>query len=144
MMGRPDYLEIPKGHLFSPDEAARRKLWAEYWFGIFRGVARAHGYGAFIGGSMVRDIDVVIVPWKLPMKETPVEFVLSLVHSMGITMGNHGETLHGHQWFAIWDKEHPDQQIDLKVILPAVAAISGPITHDEDCELRGGPCYCPK
>lgn len=119
MAGPPEFIETPKGHLFSPDEAARRKLWAEQWFSNFKGVARAHGYGAFIGGSMVRDIDVVIVPWKIPMKLSPVEFVLSLVHSMNMAMGNHGETLHGHQWFALWDTNHPDQQIDLKVILSA-------------------------
>ena len=118
-MSGPEYIEIPKGHLFSPEEAERRKLWAEYWFSNFKGVARANGYGAFIGGSMVRDIDVVIVPWVDPMDQTPDEFVLSLVHTMNMTFGNHGYTLNGHRWFALWDKDHPDQQIDLKIIRKA-------------------------
>lgn len=115
-----EYIEIPKGHLFSPEEAARRKLWAEYWVSMFKGVARAAGYGVFVSGSLVRDIDVVAVPWCEPMPfKTPDLWVLSLVHSMGLTMGNHGHTLHGHRWFALWDKHHPDHQIDLKIILPA-------------------------
>jgi hypothetical protein len=122
MSTAPEFVEIPKGHLFSPEEAAKRRLWAEYWVGIFKGVAHAAGYGVFVGGSMVRDIDIVCVPWRDPMPfKTPDLFVLSLCHSMGITFGNHGHTLHGHQWWALWDKDHPDHQIDLKIMLPAAS-----------------------
>lgn len=115
----PEFIEIPKGYLFSPDEAARRKMWAEYFIGQFRGVARAEGYGLFAGGSLVRDIDLVAVPWRNPLGHaTPDLWVLSLHHSMGLIFGNHGETVYGHQWWAMWDPKHPDHQIDLKIIKP--------------------------
>jgi len=115
-----EYREIPKGHLFTPGEAAKRRMWAEYWLSTFKGVARAAGYGVFVSGSLVRDIDVVAVPWRQPLQfKTPDLWVLDLHHTMGTIMGNHGYTVHGHRWFALWDRHHPDHQIDLKVILPA-------------------------
>lgn len=132
------FIEIPKGHLFTPEEAARRKMWAQYFVGIFTGVARAHGYGLFAGGSMVRDIDLVAVPWRQPLPEKhPDSFVLQLVHDLGLTMGNRGTTLYGHRWYALWDQNHPDQQIDLKVIMPAKF-----LRTEDDCP--GHACADPK
>jgi len=115
-----EYKEIPKGHLFSPDEAARRKLWALQFIGTATGVFRARGYGLFVGGSLVRDIDLVAVPWRQPQDfKHPDSLVLQLVHDLGVTMGNRGTTLFGHHWYALWDRNHPDHQIDLKVVMPA-------------------------
>jgi hypothetical protein len=34
-------------------------------------------------------------------------------------MGNHGETIFGHRWYALWHRDPRDHQIDLKVMLPA-------------------------
>lgn len=114
--------EIPKGHLFSPEEAAARRMWAEQFIATFKGVARAAGYGIFVGGSLVRDIDLVAVPWREPMQfKTPDLWVLDLHHTMGLIHGNHGHTIHGHRWFSLWDPAHPDHQIDLKIIMPAGA-----------------------
>ena len=114
-----DFIELPKEHVFSPVEAEARKRWAAEFVTKFSGVARGLGYGVFQGGTLVRDIDLVAVPWQPPTAQPPVEFVLDMCTRLGLSMGNHGKTLFGHQWFALWDKAHRDHQIDLKVILPA-------------------------
>jgi hypothetical protein len=115
-----DFSEIPKTHLFSPSEAAMRELWARRFVTEITGVARGLGYGMFHGGSLIRDIDLVAVPWRGGGKFLPdVEFVLELCHCLPLHMGNHGETLFGHRWYALWHDAHRDHQIDLKVMLPA-------------------------
>jgi hypothetical protein len=81
-------------------------------------VARGLGYGIFQGGSLVRDIDLVAVPWQNPTAKQATSFVLDLCTRLNLQMGNYGKTLFGHKWFALWDRAHPDHQIDLKVILP--------------------------
>lgn len=119
-MNDPVFIEIPKGHMFSPDEAASRTLWARRFIAEFTGVSRGLGYGVFCGGSLIRDIDLVAVPWRSgPKFLRATEFILELIHCLPLTMGNHGTTLFGHKWFALWDKHHPDHQIDLKVMMPA-------------------------
>lgn len=118
-----EFIELPKSHLFSPEEAAARKLWARRFVSEITGVSRGLGYGLFHGGSLIRDIDLVAVPWSAGKRSlSHTEFVLELHHVMGLVMGNHGETLFGHRWYALWHPAHPDHQIDLKVILPALAA----------------------
>lgn len=114
-----DFVELPKDHQFSPEEAAARKLWAESFASKFAGAARAYGYGVFRGGTMVRDIDLVAVPWRQPMPhKTPDLFVLDMCHAFPLQMGNYGTTLHGHRWYALWESSHRDHQIDLKVVVP--------------------------
>ncbi len=117
--------------MFSPEDAASRKMWAEQFISTFKGVARAAGYGIFVGGSLIRDIDLVAVPWREPMRfKTPDLWVLELHHTMGLVFGNHGHTLHGHRWFALWDPAHPDHQIDLKIILPAAPRADPTVNGD--------------
>jgi hypothetical protein len=125
------YVEIPKSYLFTPEEAAKRELWARRFAAEIAGCARGLGYGVFTGGSFIRDIDLIAVPWrrggsfigragdKKSDYLTHIDFVLELVHCFPLTMGNHGETLFGHRWYALWHVDHPDHQIDLKVVLPA-------------------------
>lgn len=116
-----DFIELPKDYVFTPEQAEARKRWAIEFVGKFTGAARGLGYGVFQGGTMVRDIDLVAVPWTQPSGKDlePVEFVLELCRALNLQMGNHGTTLYGHQWYALWDLAHRDHQIDLKVILPA-------------------------
>jgi hypothetical protein len=125
-----EFIEIPKSHLFSPAEAAARKLWARRFVTEFTGVARGLGYGVFHGGSLIRDIDLVAVPWrdsgghrdgKIGGNLDHLHFVLELCHCLPLAMGNHGQTLFGHRWYALWHTAHLDHQIDLKVMLPAAA-----------------------
>lgn len=124
-MAGDDFVEIPKTYLFSPAEAAARELWARRFVSEITGVARGLGYGLFHGGSLIRDIDLVAVPWRQGQNWLPhLDFVFGLVHALPLHMGNHGETLFGHRWYALWHDAHRDHQIDLKVILPA-AAIDG-------------------
>lgn len=115
------FVEMPKSHLWSPAEAAARELWARRFITEITGVARGLGYGMFHGGSLIRDIDLVAVPWR--GKDGPllthVNFVLELCHCFPLQMGNHGETLFGHRWYALWHTAHRDHQIDLKIMLPA-------------------------
>lgn len=120
-----DFVELPKDHVFSWRQAGMRRRWALEFIPKFAGAARGLGYGVFHGGTLVRDIDLVAVPWRVPAPPRPVEFVLELCHCLQLAMGNHGQTLHGHQWFALWDQAHRDHQIDLKVILPAAVIIEG-------------------
>ena len=120
----PEFIELPKSHLFSPAEVAARELWARRFVAELAGVGRGLGYGIFHGGSLIRDIDVVAVPWRQGSPSRtfgPVEFVLELCHCLPLHMGNHGKTLFGHHWYVLWHEAHPDHQIDLKVILPAVS-----------------------
>lgn len=118
-----DFVELPKDRIFSPEEASARELWAHRFITEFKGVARGLGYGVFHGGSLVRDIDLVAVPWRGgPDALAHLDFVFGLVHALNLQMGNHGETLFGHRWYALWHRGHRDHQIDLKVILPAVLA----------------------
>lgn len=115
-----DFVELPKEYLFSPEEAAKREFWARRFITEITGVARGLGYGVFHGGSLIRDIDLVAVPWRQGLKElSHIQFVLELCHCLPLNMGNHGETLFGHRWYALWHTAHRDHQIDLKVILPA-------------------------
>lgn len=115
-----DFIEIPKTHLFSPAEAAAREMWARRFVTEITGVARGLGYGMFHGGSLIRDIDLVAVPWRDGQKFlTHVEFVLELCRCLPLEMGNHGKTLFGHRWYALWHVAHHDHQIDMKVILPS-------------------------
>lgn len=122
------FIVISKSHLFSPDEAAARELWARRFITEFTGVSRGLGYGVFHGGSLIRDIDLIAMPWRDGHSPggrahlTHVEFVLELCHCLPLQMGNHGETLFGHRWYALWHTSHLDHQIDLKVVLPAGAA----------------------
>lgn len=115
-----EFIELPKSYLFSPVEAAARELWARRFVAEITGVARGLGYGMFHGGSLIRDIDLVAVPWtEGPKTLGHVDFVLGLCRSLGLSMGNHGKTVFGHRWYALWHPAHVDHQIDLKVILPA-------------------------
>jgi hypothetical protein len=120
-----DFVEIPKGHLFSPEEAAARELWARRFVTEITGVARGLGYGMFHGGSLIRDIDLVAVPWRggtwrgVSTELAHLDFVLALCHCLPLQLGHHGETLFGHRWYALWHRGHRDHQIDLKVMLPA-------------------------
>jgi|ERR1039458_624823 hypothetical protein len=122
-----DFIEMPKSYLFSRAEAEARKLWARRFVTEITGVARGLGYGMFHGGSLIRDIDLVAVPWRGPTAMLHLDFVFGLVHSLNLQMGNHGETLFGHRWYALWQVDHPDHQIDLKIILPV------PSTKDSSC-----------
>lgn len=71
---------------------------------------------------MIRDIDLVAVPWRDGQNRLDhLSFVLELCHCLPLVMGNHGTTLFGHKWYALWHKDHPDHQVDLKVILPVEA-----------------------
>lgn len=115
-----EFVEIPKTYLFSPAEAAARKLWARRFITEITGVSRGLGYGMFHGGSLIRDIDLVAVPWAQPTAQPHLEFVFSLIHALNLHMGNHGTTLFGHRWYALWHDAHRDHQIDLKIILPVV------------------------
>lgn len=117
-MSAEDFVEIPKTYLFSPAEAAARELWARRFVTEITGVARGLGYGLFHGGSLIRDIDLVAVPWT-SKSPAHVDFVLELAANLNLQMGNHGETVCGHHWYALWHRAHRDHQIDLKVILPA-------------------------
>lgn len=117
-MSAPEFIEIPKSRLWTEHEIETRTLWAKRFITEFTGVSRGLGYGVFHGGSMIRDIDLIAMPWREPLQFTHVEYVLELMHCLPLTMGNHGETLHGHRWYALWHKDHPDHQIDLKVVLP--------------------------
>lgn len=118
-MNEPEFITIPKSHLFSPTEAAARKLWARRFITEFTGVSRGLGYGVFHGGSLIRDIDLIAVPWRDGQDFlTHIEFVLKLAHCLPLAMGNHGEAIFGHRWYALWHRDHPDHQIDLKVMLP--------------------------
>lgn len=118
-----EYIEIPKSHLFSPTDAEAREFWARRFIVEISGVARGLGYGMFHGGSLIRDIDLVAVPWRNGTKELGhLDFVLELMHCLPLRMGNYGETLFGHRWYALWHKDHRDHQIDLKVILPVAHA----------------------
>jgi len=114
-----DFIEISKDHLFSPAEADARRRWALEFIPKITGVARGFGYGVFHGGTLVRDIDLIAMPWQSPTAKAPVYFVLDLCRALNLQMGNHGTTLFGHQWFALWDVWHRDHQIDLKIVLPA-------------------------
>lgn len=114
------FIELPKSHLFSPAEAAARELWARRFVAEITGVSRGLGYGLFHGGSLIRDIDIVAVPWiDGPDAKEHLDFVFGLVRAFNLQMGNHGKTVHGHHWYALWHRGHIDHQIDLKVMLPA-------------------------
>lgn len=118
-----DFKEIPKTYLFSPAETSARKLWARRFVTEITGVSRGLGYGLFHGGSLIRDIDLVAVPWRRGHGELGhLDFVFGLVHSLNLHMGNHGETIFGHRWYALWHNAHRDHQIDLKVMLPGAVA----------------------
>jgi hypothetical protein len=70
--------------------------WALEFIPKFAGAARAFGYGVFHGGTLVRDIDLVAVPWIQPLPhETTDAFVRELLHVLPLQLGNHGETLYG-------------------------------------------------
>ncbi len=119
-----DFIELPKDHVFTPDQAEARKRWALEFIPKFAGVARALGYGVFQGGTLVRDIDMVAIPWRQQLsQETTDLFVLELCRSLPLMMGNRGTTIYGHRWYALWDMNHRDHQIDLKVILPAATSL---------------------
>lgn len=115
-----EYVETEKGHKFTQKEYERRENFANYLCKRFDPVFRHLGYGLARLGSNVRDIDIIAVPWCKPMPLATADlFVMELVCRFDLQMGNRGETLNGHRWYALWHKEHPTQQIDLKVMLPA-------------------------
>lgn len=119
-MSAADFILYPKSHLFTPEEAEKRKYWARRFAAEFAGAARGIGYGVFLGGSLIRDIDLLAMPWREgPKSLTHTQFVLEMCHIFPLTMGNQGETLFGHRWYALWHKDHKDHQIDLKIVLPA-------------------------
>src|ERR1043166_7226285 len=97
-----EFITLPKTHLFSPEDAVKRELWARRFVTEITGVARGLGYGLFHGGSLIRDIDLVAVPWRGPVNKGPsfshIEFVLELCHCFPLQMGNHGDTIYGHKW----------------------------------------------
>lgn len=124
-----DVAGAAKSRLFHPHEAAARKRWALQLVGHLEGATRMLGYGLFHGGSMVRDLDLVAVPWSSKALK-PDEFVLELAGVFNFQMGNRGDTVGGHKWYALWDRNHPDHQIDLKVILPVPQP--GPDDKDND------------
>jgi hypothetical protein len=114
-----EFVELPKSRMFSPEEAAARLRWAMEFVPKFAGAARGLGYGVFHGGTLVRDIDLVAVPWQQPTAKPADLFVVDMVHALNLQMGNRGDTIYGHRWYALWDRGHRDHQIDLKVVLPA-------------------------
>lgn len=116
-MAALDLGSVAKTRLFTQQEAEGRRRWALQLVGNLEGAARAFGYGLFHGGSLVRDIDLVAVPWSSDYLKAD-QFVLDLAGRFNLAMGNHGATVHGHKWFALWDRNHPDHQIDMKVIVP--------------------------
>jgi hypothetical protein len=130
-----EYKTIPKSYLFTKEEAEMRELWARRFITEFTGVSRGLGYGVFHGGSLIRDIDFIAMPWRSGVAQdrkyplTHVEYVLELVHCLPLTMGNHGDTLFGHKWYALWHKDHKDHQIDLKIVLPVPVTVN---TEDEE------------
>lgn len=116
----PEFIEIPKTRLWSPDEAEKRIFWARRFITEFTGISRGLGYGVFHGGSLIRDIDLIAMPWRDagPKNLDHLHYVLELCHCLPLRMGNHGELLFGHRWYALWHVDHPDHQIDLKIVLP--------------------------
>src|ERR1039458_599609 len=82
-----DFIEMPKSYLFSRAEAEARKLWARRFVTEITGVARGLGYGMFHGGSLIRDIDLVAVPWRGPTAMLHLDFVFGLVHSLNLQNG---------------------------------------------------------
>ena len=119
---------LSKGITFTAEQEAARLRWAGRFIKRFEGVGQAAGYGIFHGGSLIRDIDIVAVPWRDPMPhDHPDEWVLDLHHVLGgIVLGERGvladvasDTLHGHRAYRFWMPGHLDHQIDLKVIRPA-------------------------
>jgi hypothetical protein len=113
--------------LWSPEEAAKRELWARRFITEFTGVSRGLGYGVFHGGSLIRDIDMIAMPWRSGGSHlkseglkylSHLDYVLELAMCLPLKMGNHGQTIFGHRWYALWHRDHPDHQIDLKVVLP--------------------------
>lgn len=44
------------------------------FFGIFKGIAEAHGYCLYVHGSLTRDMDLILVPWV----ETPDPVIIVL------------------------------------------------------------------
>lgn len=113
------FVTFSKSHLFSPAEAAAREFWARRFITEFTGVSRGLGYGVFSGGSLIRDIDLVAVPWRDgPKFLTHLDYVLELMHCLPLQMGNHSDTLFGHKQYCLWETSHLDHQIDLKVMLP--------------------------
>lgn len=131
------YIETPKGHLFGAREAEYRTEWADMFCAELEPVFRHLGYGLARLGSNVRDVDIIAVPWCKPMPLPNADsFVLELVRRFDLQMGKRGETLNGHQWYALWHKQHRDQQIDLKVMLPSANSLlaSGDVVLRKDVE----------
>lgn len=132
-----EYIETPKGHLFSAREAEYRTEWADIFCAELEPVFRHLGYGLARLGSNVRDVDIIAVPWCKPMPLPNADsFVLELVRRFDLQMGNRGETLNGHRWYALWHKQHRDHQIDLKVMLPSADSLlaSGEVILRKDAE----------
>lgn len=115
-----EFRELPKDYQFTTLEAEARKAWALTFITRLTGVAQAMGYGIFVGGSLIRDIDLIAMPWQKLTARGATSFVLDLCTAMNLQLGNHGSTLFGHCWFALWEMNHRDHQIDLKVVKPYV------------------------
>lgn len=83
-----DFVEIAKDHVFSLEEAEQRKRWALEFVPKIAGVARGLGYGIFHGGTLIRDIDLIAMPWRDGPEALPhLDFVFGLIHSLNLQMG---------------------------------------------------------
>jgi hypothetical protein len=113
-----EHVSLPKGHIFTLEEEQARERWARRFITRLEGVGQGLGYGIFHGGSLIRDIDIVAVPWSSTATNAAVPDVLvtELIHRMNLQMGNYGDTLFGHRFVALWAEGHEDHQIDLKII----------------------------
>lgn len=89
MKPNPEFIEIPKTRLWSPDEAEKRIFWARRFITEFTGISRGLGYGVFHGGSLIRDIDLIAMPWRDagPKILDHVHYVLELCHCLPLAHG---------------------------------------------------------
>lgn len=114
-------VRLPKGHIFTSSEEARRIAWARRLIARLEGVGQGLGYGIFHGGTLVRDIDIVAVPWSEDSQHrgVPFDFMSGLAAAFpGAYWESSGDTLFGHAAYILWMPGHPDHPIDLKVMRP--------------------------
>ena len=111
-----------KGYPWTAEEEERRVKRARRLITRLEGVGQGLGYGVFHGGTLVRDIDVVAVPWQSPTcDEGPSALLSALTHRMGLHWRGSTKTVYGHTAATLWEPAYPDHPIDLKVMGPAVA-----------------------
>lgn len=121
------YTIPPKGQRYTADEEAERIRWALRFIARLEGVGQGLGYGIFHGGSLIRDIDVVAIPWREGPGDTgePWDFICGLIASMNLHLGDRHETLFGHHATTLWAPGRPDHPIDLKVMRRAAPSPPG-------------------